>query len=269
MSTERADQCAASLAVSSLSLAIGGAVILSDVTFSVPRGEFLSIVGPNGAGKSTLLRCLMGVATGWSGEIAIDGKPFNSFRRRDLARFLSYVPQSDGMWFPFTGRQLVMMGRYPYLSPFFPPGRKDREVVEEVLRSTGTLSLADRDIRTLSGGERQKILIAGALAQEAGTMLLDEPTTFLDPRHTDEVLGLLENLNGRGVTVVMVTHDINQAAVHADRVAAMVGGRMAFSGTPLDFMDNEILEAVYGKRFTLGKHPLTGRKMVFPEGARK
>jgi len=254
--------------VTGLSLSIGEAVILRDVTFNIPPGEFLSMVGPNGAGKSTLLKCLMGVTDAWSGEITIDGRSFASFRRKDLARFISYVPQSDGMWFPFTGRQLVMMGRYPYLSPFSPPDRRDLEVVENALQSTGTVSLADRDIRTLSGGERQKILIAGALAQEAGTMLLDEPTTFLDPRHTDEVLSILEDLNRKGVTIIMVTHDINQAVAYADRVFALTGGRLVFNGPPLEFMDNEVLESVYGKRFILGDHPVTGRKMVFPEGAR-
>jgi iron complex transport system ATP-binding protein len=252
------------LEIVNLSLSIGESDILRNVTFDIPRGAFLSIMGPNGAGKTTLLRCIMGVVDGWAGAVLVNGKPVGSQRRKDLARLVSYVPQSDEMVFPFTGRELVMMGRYPYLSPFTPPGRADVEVVERTLKITGTGSLADRDMRTLSGGERQKILIAGALAQEAGIMLLDEPTTFLDPRHTDEILSILAELNQSGVTVVMVTHDINHAAYYADSVIALVDGSVAFNGSSEGLMNKEVLASVYGKEFTLVKHPESGKMMALP-----
>jgi iron complex transport system ATP-binding protein len=164
---EKTAQNAPALTISRLSLSLGGVDILRDVSFDIPRGGFLSIVGPNGAGKTTLLRCVMGVIAGWTGDVLVGGRSLRSYRRRHLARKVSYVPQSDEMVFPYTGRELVMMGRYPYLSPFTRSSRSDLEVVERTLETTGTLSLADRDMRTLSGGERQKILIAGALAQEA------------------------------------------------------------------------------------------------------
>ena len=254
------------LEIVGLSLSFGETDILKDVTFDIPRGRFLSIVGPNGAGKTTLLRCVMGVTTDWAGEVLVDGRPVGFHRRKDLARLISYVPQSDDTWFPFTGRELVMMGRYPYLSPFTPPSRTDVEVVERTLEATGTTSLADRDMRTLSGGERQKILIAGALAQEAGIMLLDEPTTFLDPRHTGEILSILADLNKSGVTVVMVTHDINHAAYYADSVTALVDGSVAFNGSSEDLMNKEVLASVYGKEFILVKHPESGKMMALPGG---
>ena len=254
------------LEIVGLSLSFGETDILKDVTFDIPRGRFLSIVGPNGAGKTTLLRCVMGVTTDWAGEVLVDGRPVGFHRRKDLARLISYVPQSDDTWFPFTGRELVMMGRYPYLSPFTPPSRTDVEVVERTLEATGTTSLADRDMRTLSGGERQKILIAGALAQEAGIMLLDEPTTFLDPRHTEEILSILADLNKSGVTVVMVTHDINHAAYYADSVTALVDGSVAFNGSSEDLMNKEVLASVYGKEFILVKHPESGKMMALPGG---
>ena len=254
------------LEISSLSLSLGETDILRDVTFSIPRGRFLSIVGPNGAGKTTLLRCVMGVVDNWCGAILVDGRPVGSHKRKDLARLVSYVPQSDDTWFPFTGRELVMMGRYPYLSPFTPPSRTDVEVVERTLEATGTTSLADRDMRTLSGGERQKVLIAGALAQEAGIMLLDEPTTFLDPRHTEEILSILADLNKSGVTVVMVTHDINHAAYYADSVTALVDGLVAFNGSSEDLMKKEVLASVYGKEFILVQHPESGKMMALPGG---
>jgi iron complex transport system ATP-binding protein len=168
------------------------------------------------------------------------------------------------MLFPFTGRELVMMGRYPYLSPFIRPDRHDLDVVERTLESTGTSTIADRDIRTLSGGERQKILIAGALAQEAGTMLLDEPTTFLDPRHAEEVLSILTDLNGSGVTVVMITHDINHAAFYADSTAALVDGHLVFHGRCEDLMVSDMLRTVYGRDLVLVKHPVNGKMMTLP-----
>lgn len=254
------------LEISGLSLSLGGNDILKNISSVVPKGAFVSIVGPNGAGKSSLLRCVMRVVSEWTGEIKINGKPLDYYRRKDLARLISYVPQSDEKWFPFTGRELVMMGRYPHLSPFTRPDRTDIDAVENSLEATGTASLADRDMRTLSGGERQKVLIAGALAQEAEIMLLDEPTTFLDPRFTDDILSILAGLNDSGVTVVMVTHDINHASLCADHVIALVDGQVEFAGLPSLFVNNEILQLIYGKIFTLVDHPVTGQVMVLPGG---
>lgn len=254
------------LEISGLSLTLGGNDILRDVSFDIPRGAFLSIIGPNGAGKTSLLRCVMGIVSGWSGEILVDGRPVESYRRKDLARRISYVPQSDVMIFPFTGRELVMMGRYPYLSPFNQPSGHDIRVVQNTLESTGTSSIADRDMRSLSGGERQKILIAGALAQEAGTMLLDEPTTFLDPRHAEEILSILSDLNRDGVTIVMVTHDLNHAVHYADTVTALVDGTVAFNSLSGDLINSDVLRSVYGKNFTLVRHPESGKMMVLPGG---
>ena len=256
------------LKIANLSLTLGGNDILKDVSFDVPRGAFLSIVGPNGAGKTSLLRCVMGIAKGWSGSIAVDNSPLESYSRRRLARLVSYVPQWDEMVFPYTGRELVTMGRYPHLSPFTRLSRADLEVVERTLQVTGTSFLADRDMRTLSGGERQKVLIAAALAQAAGIMLLDEPTTFLDPRHTEEILSILTGLNRSGVTIVMVTHDINHAVLYADRVTALVNGAVAFDGSSGELMNNEVLRAVYGKEFTLVQHPVSGKWMALPGGGR-
>lgn len=157
-----------------------------------------------------------------------------------------------------------MMGRYPYLGPFSRLGNADRRVVEQILQITGTAGMADRDIRTLSGGERQKILIAGALAQEAGIMLLDEPTTFLDPRHTDEILSILTDLNKKGVTIAMVTHDVNHAVHYGTSVTALADGSVAFNGSSEDLMDNSVLRAVYGKSFILVRHPVSGKMMALP-----
>ena len=138
MNLDKPHNAVPALEIKNLSLSLGGTDILKDVSFDVPQGAFLSVVGPNGAGKTSLLRCIMGVITSWTGNILVEGGPLDSYRRRNLARLLSYVPQTDEIVFPFTGRELVMMGRYPYLSPFTRPGRADLEAVDHTLEITGT-----------------------------------------------------------------------------------------------------------------------------------
>ncbi|MDF1526102.1 MAG: ABC transporter ATP-binding protein [bacterium] len=255
------------LEIDNLSLTIGGNAILRDVTFVVPEGQYLSIVGPNGAGKSSLLKCLIRIRSDWTGSVRVQGRSTPDMTQKELAARLCYVPQADGSVFPFTVRQFVLMGRYPHHSPFTFTGAEDLRIVDRSLAMTGTARFAERDIRTLSGGERQKVLIAGALAQGAGVLLLDEPTTFLDPLHAGEVQSLLLELNrDSGVTVLAVTHDINHAALYSDRVVALVNGEVAFDGLPDMFMDNAVLEGIYARPFTFVGHPVTGRPMVVPEG---
>lgn len=254
----------AAIDVRDLSFRIGGTEILGGISFTALDGEYLSIVGPNGAGKTTLLRCLVRVIVGFSGHVSVMGQPLQEYSQKELARLVSYVPQSDGRWFPYTGRQFVLMGRYPHLSPFANVGGEDLDAVEEALELTGTSDLADRDIRTLSGGERQKIMIAAALSQGSRIMLLDEPTTFLDPKHADDVTNILLELNGSGVTILSVTHDINNAAVSSSNVLALKEGNVVFHGPTHEFMDNSILQALYDKSFRIIEHPDTGMSVVLP-----
>lgn len=255
------------LEIENLSLTIGQNPILREVSFSVPEGQYLSIVGPNGAGKSSLLKCLMKIRSDWSGIVKIHDQPSRSLSQKQLASKVCYVPQADGRQFPFTVGQFVLMGRYPHHTPFTFTGAEDEEIVRRSLSMTGTERFADRDIRTLSGGERQKVLVAAALVQGAQVLLLDEPTTFLDPLHAGDVQSLLLELNREsGVTIISVTHDINHAAMFSHRVIALSEGEVVFDGPPGDFMDNGVLHRIYGRTFTLTPHPGTGRPMVVPEG---
>jgi len=248
------------------SYAIGRKQILRDISLAICEGERLAIVGPNGAGKTTLLKCLDRVLTGGSGSIEISGKPLESYSQKQLALLMSYVPQAAGYIPPFTVHEFVMMGRYPFLSPFSSITQQDRDAVREALRMTRTEAFADRSLHTLSGGERQTVYIAAALAQEAKVLLLDEPTTFLDPRHKADIEMLLMRANReRGVTIVAVTHDINSAALTSDRVVALKDGAVAFCGRAEEFMDGEILQSIYDKSFLFVKHPQTGTPVVFPE----
>jgi iron complex transport system ATP-binding protein len=248
------------------SYSIGDKLILSDVSLEVGEGEYLSIIGPNGAGKTTLLKCVDRIYRGGSGAIKLRDRPLESYSQRELARLISYVPQADERLFPFTAREFVLMGRYPHLSPFSSVKPDDILEVDRVMDLTGTREFAHRHVRTLSGGERQKVFIAAALAQGAKVLLLDEPTTFLDPGHEREVLRILARLNrDEGITIISVTHDINNAALSGGRVLALKEGAVLFSGSSSELMDNKVLNNIFGRDFLLAPHPETGQLVVIPE----
>ena len=251
--------------IRNFSFRLGSKEILRDVSFAVRQGEYLSIVGPNGAGKTTLLKCIDRLLAGGSGEIEICGRPLQSYSQKELARLIGYVPQADGRGLPFTVEQFVLMGRYPYLTPFSAVSKEDRLAVREALELTGTSQFADRLLDSLSGGERQKVYIAAALAQGAGVLLLDEPTTFLDYRHQIEIRGLLARANKQsGVTIVAVTHDVNHAALESDRMVALWEGRVVFCGLPGEIMKPDVLGRIYGTSFLLVDHPRAGLPVILP-----
>ena len=248
------------------SFEVDGKEILKDISLSVREGEYVSIVGPNGAGKTTMLKCLIRILRGGTGSIKVDGRPLEAYTQRELANLMSYVPQADGRALPFTVHEFVTMARYPYLSPFSSITKDDEEAVSRALALTGTSEFSERALATLSGGERQKVFIAAALAQGARILLLDEPTTFLDYRHQSEIQGILKRLNREyGVTIVAVTHDINNAVLWGERILALKGGIMAYCGPAAGIMNNTILEDLYGKSFQFSEHPRTRRLFVVPE----
>ncbi|MFC1561281.1 ABC transporter ATP-binding protein [Candidatus Latescibacterota bacterium] len=247
------------------SFSIDNNTILRDISLEVNEGEYLSIIGPNGAGKTTLLKCLMRIYTGGKGSITLAGKSLNSYKQKELAMLLSYVPQSDGRRLDFTVYEFVMMGRYPYLNPFTSVKKEDKTAVSEALASTETEHLSDRHLDTLSGGERQNVFIAAAIAQGSRILLLDEPTTFLDPKHQTDIHKTLKRVNReRGITIVSVTHDINSAALLSNRVIILKEGAVAFSGSSSEIMCNEVLEGIYDKKFLFVKHPSTCQPVIIP-----
>lgn len=255
------------LEIQNLSVDLGGRTILRDVDLSMGEGEHVALVGPNGAGKSTLLKCLTRILRHVRGSIQLNGSPLETYSQRDLARSIGYVPQSTDARSPFTVFEFVAMGRYPHLSPFDTLGPADLAVIRSALETTGMTGFAGRSMTTLSGGERQMAHVAAALAQEAPLLLLDEPTTFLDPGHQDEVHRLLERLNGtEGKTLLVVSHDLNAAALYSRRIVALRAGAVVFDGDAGEFMSNEILEPIYGRRFLFSLHPQSGVRFVVPRG---
>ena len=250
-----------------LDLRLHEKVILSDISFSVQNGEYLAIVGPNGAGKTSLLRCVIRALSGWSGWIRVLGKATRVMNQKELARKMAYVPQAGFGVAAYTVRQFLLMSRYPYLNPFSTVTQMDHDIVMGAMADTGIGPLAERTLSTLSGGERQKAMTAAALVQQSPIMMLDEPSTFLDPRHEADIRRILAGANMSGRTIVEVTHDLNAAAMAADRILALKDGRVAFLGDPTAFMDEHVLSDIFDHSFLLAPHPHTGDLFIMPDAA--
>jgi iron complex transport system ATP-binding protein len=219
--------------------------ILEDVAIQLNKGEVLSIVGPNGTGKTTLLKCIVGVARPKLGTISIDGKNTDQMTRRDLARCISYVPQSAPSKFPVTVFDAVLMGRRPYIT--WKPSKKDLEIVAAIIASMNLQDVALRDFDQLSGGQKQKVLLARAVAQETDYLLLDEPTSNLDLRHQIEVMEMISNMvMANGVAAILAMHDLNLASRFSHRMVMLNGGRLFCDGKPEQVMTEENIKIVYG-----------------------
>jgi iron complex transport system ATP-binding protein len=246
--TVRAAVKAAGIRVSDLSLEIGGVPILSGISFSAEPGSAVFIVGKNGAGKSTLLRCVAGMIKNYTGGIYIGGTSAAPMSSRDRARLVAYVPQWSPADVPYTVFEFMEMSRYPWKP--VSTDADDRRAAAEAGRLAGIEGLSGRRISSLSGGERQKVMIAAAIAQETGVILMDEPTTYLDYAHQVEAMDIITGVNReRGVTMIVVTHDVNLALSAAGHVIALSGGHVLCEGAPKDICTPGCLESIYGTGF--------------------
>jgi iron complex transport system ATP-binding protein len=252
----------ARLAVRAVTFGYGGGFRLEDVSFEVEAGELFGVVGPNSAGKTTLIRLLSGVHAPQEGEIQLDGVALGRVDRRALARQVAVVPQALTVTFGLTVEELCLMGRFPHTRGLF-ESEADLEAARAAMRLAGVADLARHPLDALAGGERQRALLARALAQESTVLLLDEPTSHLDLRHQREMVARLRRLNReRGTTILFVSHDLNLAGELADRLLLLVRGRVAILGTPLDVLEEVTLEAAYGCPVTVEKSPVSGRPVV-------
>jgi iron complex transport system ATP-binding protein len=233
-----------------------GKRLLEDLTFQVPEQSFLFVVGPNGAGKSSLLKCMNGLLPAQTGRVVFAGEDLLKQSPLARARTMALMPQVVEGPIHMTGEAYVSLARFPHQPFRFSLSSRDRSVVRQCMQGTDTLSLAHRRLDTMSGGERQRIFLAAALAQETDILLLDEPTASLDPVHADHLLSLLHHaIREEGKTVVMVSHDINQSALSGTHTLALKQGRQVYFGLSASFLAPEPLAAVFEKSFTLVTHP--------------
>ena len=237
----------------------GGPPVLRGVDMDLPDGGFLGVLGPNACGKSTLIRVLTGVLRAQRGEVRVGGLDPGEARPLEVARVVATVPQSTEIPFPFTGLEVVMMGRHPVLGRFGRPGRADRDAVRAAMASTDTGHLARRLVTRVSGGERQRLVLARALAQESPLLLLDEATASMDVHRKIDAFDLLSELNAGGVTVCAVMHDLNLAALYCRRLLFLKDGRVHAEGPTAEVFRRDVLEAVYETPVEVATHPATGR----------
>ncbi len=258
------------LKIEHLTVAYDSRVVLHDVSFNVDAGEVVALVGPNGAGKSTLIRAVSGVVPLQHGDVRINGDLLSRLSTMERARYLAVVPQARSLPPAFTVYESVLLGRTPHLGWLGRTGPLDHERVQYALEQTQMLPLAERFVGELSGGEQQRVLLARALAQNTPVLLLDEPTTHLDLQHRDSLIRLIRDLAvNKHLAVLMVLHDLNLAALYADRVALLVDGRMRAIGEVSQVLTAEILSDVYGIPVHVIPHPDYGSPLVLPDGGGK
>src|SRR5262245_10237667 len=241
--------------------------VLHGVSFDVDRGTILGVLGPNGSGKTTLVRIMAGMLRPDSGHVLIDGAPVAAMARRELSRRVALVPQETHTTFDFSVIDMVLMGRYPHLGPFELERPADLEIARNALRATGTDPLESRTFATLSGGEKQRVIIAAALAQASDVLLLDEPTTALDVGYQFEIAALLKRLNtDHGTTMVVSTHDLNLAAALCQRVVLLKSGRVIAHGPTADTLTAHNIRLLYDVEADVQFHARAGHLTVVPLG---
>ncbi|WP_375573191.1 ABC transporter ATP-binding protein [Ahrensia marina] len=249
------------LSLSDVSVEIAGKRLVEAISFDVAPGEMVGLLGPNGSGKSTLLRTIYKVVKPVTGTVLVNGQDVQRRSSAWVAQNVAAVLQDMPADFPLTVRDVVTMGRSAHKAVLEPDTAHDRDLIDAALRLQGLEDLSSRSFRTLSGGERQRALLARALVQQPTILVLDEPTNHLDILFQ---LSLLEFVRELGITIVAALHDLNLAARFCDRICLMDGGQMAALGTPEDVLTSERVEAVYGVKMLVERHPGTGNVFLLP-----
>lgn len=237
--------------------------VIEDVSFRVEKGEFIGLIGPNASGKTTLLKILYRLLSPQKGEVFYDLVPLRRMKQRDIAKRIAVVAQETYHLFPFRVIEVVLMGRSPYLGQVVFESKKDLEIAKRAMKWTKVLSFSDRSINELSGGERKRVFIARALAQESEVILLDEPTANLDIHHQIDFLDLILTLNReRGLTIIMASHDINISSEFCDRLVLLREGRIFKMGAPHEVITEENIKQVYGCQVLVDQNPLSGMPRI-------
>ena len=247
------------LSAENISFSYSRKPVLNGVSFAIGEAERVAVIGPNGSGKTTLLKIINGTLCPDSGKMFVDGRETVRWSRKAIARRVAIVPQETAVTFPFYAEEIVLMGRFPHLSNYRFEDKKDYQIVRAAMDRTDTRAFAARRFDELSAGERQRVLIARALAQEPDVLLLDESTVFLDLKHQARFLSLLKQLNTvRKLTVIFVTHDINLAAQNADKIILLDCGKIYAIGNPADVITAANIKEVYDVDIVVDRNPHDG-----------
>lgn len=253
------------LDIDNISLKYRDKSILKNISFEVDKGEFFIIIGPNGAGKTSMLKILAGLEKLYQGRVAVRENDITKFSRKNLSKVLAIVPQQIEIGFPFSVAETVIMGRTPHLGVLGLERKEDFAIAREAMEFTGVAHLKDRRLYQLSGGELQRVIIARAICQQPEIILLDEPTTALDPAHQMKIMDLMEQFRQEhATTVIMVSHDLNLAAMYGDRLLLLKEGRLVKTGTPRSVLEKTVLEASYGCRMHVDESPIGGVVRITP-----
>ena len=242
-----------------------GNVILADVSFSVRAGEMVGLIGPNGAGKSTLLKTMRGILAPLAGEISVMGQRIGDLPAKEFAKSAAYLQQHLEMTFDYSAREVVLSGRYPYLSWWRQEQAHDIAIAEACMAYTGVAELAEKPLQAMSGGQRQRVLLAKVLAQQTPVLFLDEPATGLDIIYQEEIFSFCRELCAAGKTVVLVAHELSLAARFCSRLLLVGRGALLADGLPREVLTAELLTRAYGAPIKVVENPLTNHAEVFTE----
>ncbi len=251
------------LKINNLCGGYGQDLVIRDISFSIKRGDFLGIIGPNGSGKSTLLRLMSRVLTPRNGNVVLEGVDIYKMNLKEFCRKVAFVPQDTVINFSFSVWEIVLMGRIPHLSRLELETKEDFSIAQGALALTDTSYLKEKEIDQLSAGERQRVIIAKALAQEPVLLFLDEPTSHLDIGHQIQILDLLRRLNReKNLTIVMVIHDLNLASEYCNRIILLNEGSISKQGSPEEVLTYENIETVYKTVVVVNNNPINSRPYV-------
>jgi iron complex transport system ATP-binding protein len=241
--------------------------VLEKVNFTITDGEFVGIIGPNGAGKSTLLKIIDGILPCHRNQVRLNDRAISGYTRKQLAKLISYLPQETEFVFSYTVEEVVQMGRFPYLMGIGYYSAEDEQIIADALAIMDIERFTHRHFNELSGGEKQRVLIASALVQQPRIILLDEPTSALDLHHQIEIYKILKGQQeSQKLTVIVVTHDINLAAQYCDRMILLHRGRIICDGAPDEVLKFQTLQDIFGVNVFIDINPMTNSIYILPYG---
>ncbi|WP_028829526.1 ABC transporter ATP-binding protein [Proteocatella sphenisci] len=250
--------------IDGLSVSFGKHEVLTDINIEIKKGEFVTILGPNGSGKTTLLKSISNMIETRKNTVWVDGQDVFLMKAKERARLMSVVPQNTDVVYEFTCQDVVMMGRYPHVSRFKGETEKDKDIVLKAMQTTNVEYLKDRFFTEISGGERQRVVLAQAIAQDPELILLDEPISNLDPQYQVEILDTVKKLSiEKGLTVIAILHDLNFASMYSDKVILMKEGKIFTSGMAQDVLTAENIKRVFDADVLVSKSPVINRPHIY------